>query len=123
LAFAFQEVAAILHQFGTANPREMVDIVAKYMIVVFIVFLPTLAAAMRYLSEKLAIEAEALSYRDAACWFERGTELLLTLEPANRGEKLDPAAQDIIRCLGQLALVENEAWLKSRRQRPLSPAI
>ena len=96
---------------------------AKYAMIVFVVFLPALGAMLRFLSEKLAVEAEALSYREAYGWFEHADRLLTTLRPGNGNDADDAAARRIVRDLGILALRENEAWLKARRERPLSPVM
>lgn len=94
-----------------------------YMVIVSIVFLPAVAGAIRFIGEKLAIEAEALSYRDAYVWFEDAA-LRLEAAPPGRGNALDDdRARDLVRKLGILALGENENWLRSRRERPLSPLI
>jgi hypothetical protein len=95
----------------------------KYMAIILVVFLPALAGAMRFISEKLAVEAEALSYRDACGWFEHADELLKQLRPGNGDANADKQAQAIVTDLGKLALQESESWLKSRRERPLSPVI
>lgn len=97
--------------------------IAQYMTIVPVVFLPTLDGAMRFLSEKLAIEAEALSYRDAHVWFEHAKDLLCEQRPGRGDHKADQRAKDVIRRLANLAISENEAWLKLRRERPLSPII
>jgi hypothetical protein len=96
---------------------------SKYLVIVFIVLLPAVAGAMRFQAEKLAYEAEALSYREALRWFEHADELLSQRPPGCGDEKADARAQDIVGRLGRLALAENEAWLKARRERPLTPVI
>ena len=94
----------------------------KYMMIVSVIFLPALAGGMRFLSEKLAVEAEALSYRDALVWFQLAEERLEALAPGSEPTG-DTEAREIVRKLGILALGENEAWLKARRERPLAPVI
>jgi hypothetical protein len=118
LGFALLAAAAALGGHESEQPH-----VARYMIIVLVVFLPTLGGAMRFLSEKLAIEAEALSYRDAHVWFEHAKDLLSEQPPGKGDPRADKCAQDIVSRLGTLAIYENEAWLKLRRQRPLSPVI
>lgn len=85
---------------------------AKYSAVIVIVLLPAIAGTMRFIAEKLAFEAEELSYRDAFGWFSRAARILAK----ERDKK-------IVFELGLLALQEQEAWLKARRQRPLTPVI
>jgi hypothetical protein len=97
--------------------------IAHAMTAVLVIFLPALAGAMRFMAEKFAIEAEALSYRDGHIWFEHGRELLSAAVPGEGDELADARGRFIIRNLGALALRENESWLKTRRQRPLSPVI
>ena len=113
LGFVLQAAAALYKK----EEFEFTD-AATYMIIVYIAFLPALGGAMRFLSEKLAVEAEALSYRDACCWFAHARQLLLSAPP-DATPAMD--AQGVVRRLGILALEENAAWLRSRRQRPLSP--
>jgi hypothetical protein len=97
---------------------------AKYMMMVVLVGLSAAAGAWRYLTERLNIEAEAHDYREAKERFERAEHLLfwhLQKNPdKDAGHK---AAREIVRELGLLALAENEAWLKSRRERPLTPVV
>jgi hypothetical protein len=116
LGFVLQASAAL-------HMREHFNFVqaATYMTIVYIIYLPALGGAMRFLSEKLAIEAEALSYRDAHCWFVHADELLSHIKPGMGNSVADAQARDVIMRLGILALEENAAWLRSRRQRPLSP--
>jgi hypothetical protein len=113
LGFAFQSRAAA----NNLSPKDA----AIFMTIVYVIFLPALGGAMRFLSEKLAIEAEAFSYADARCWFAHAAELLTKLRPGQGNAAADEAARDIVKRLGALALEENVAWLKARRQRPLSP--
>jgi hypothetical protein len=102
------------------EPGEMYS---KYLVIVFIVLLPAVAGAMRFQAEKLAYEAEALSYREAFRWFEHADELLSQRPPGCGDETADARARDLVGRLGCLALAENEAWLKARRERPLTPVI
>jgi hypothetical protein len=96
---------------------------AKSLMMVVLVGLSAAAGAWRYLTERLNIEAEAHEYRDAKERFERAEHLLVA--DLNDEGKLrnEERAQELIRDLGRLALTENEAWLKSRRERPLTPVV
>jgi hypothetical protein len=96
---------------------------AEYMIIVFIVFLTAMAAALRFLTEKLAIEAEALKYRDASDWFDRADDLLRAMRSSNWDDIARDQAKEVVKELGILALRENEAWLSARRERPLTPVM
>lgn len=118
LAFMAALVAAV----WSSHATDITD-KAEYLIIVFIVFLTALAAALRFLAEKLAIEAEALKYRDAGDWFDRADDLLRAIRASKWDETAKRRAQEIVRQLGVLALRENEAWLSARRERPLTPII
>lgn len=92
-------------------------------IVVFVT-LTAIAGALRYVSEKLNFDAQALEYRDALQRFERAERLLAAGADPQTGAPGDPiVGQQIVEQLGRLALRENETWLKARRERPLSPVV
>lgn len=102
----------------TTVPEESA---AKYAALVSIALMIGATGAWRFLAEKLGFEAEALEYKDALARF-RLAEEALAAETDEHGRPRDVArAQAIVHDLGRLALVENEAWLKSRRERPLTP--
>jgi hypothetical protein len=89
-----------------------------------LVVLYAIAGAKRYLMERLNIEAEALEYRDARQRFELAERRLAPgSDPASGTPADEEAAQRLVYELGCLALAENEAWLKSRRERPLTPIV
>ena len=44
-------------------------------------------------------------------------------DPVSGAPADEEAAQRLVHELGRLALAENEAWLKSRRKRPLTPIV
>lgn len=89
-----------------------------------LVVLSAFAGALRYLMERLNIEAEALEYRDARGCFERAENRLARgLDPETGTPSDEEAAKRIVYELGYVALAENEAWLKSRRERPLTPVV
>lgn len=92
-------------------------------IVTFVV-LTALAGAIRFLTEKLGLEAEALAYRDALGKFEAAERILARNWDADAKAPRDiAAAQALVRELGIQALRENETWLRAHRERPLSPVI
>jgi putative Mn2+ efflux pump MntP len=99
------------------------DLLTEYMAILVIAFLPALAGALRFVSEKMAVEAEALSYRDALGWFEKAARLLTEARPGQGHPEADARARGIVLHLGKLALQESQQWLKSRRERPLTPLI
>ncbi len=89
-----------------------------------LVVLYAVAGAQRYLMERLNIEAEALEYRDARARFELAERRLAPgSDPVSGAPADEEAAQRLVHELGRLALAENEAWLKSRRERPLTPIV
>lgn len=112
--------------FGHVESEELVrerGVLAEYMTILIIAFLPAMAGALRFVAEKMAVEAEARSYRDALEWFERADRLLSEARPGEGRPEADARARDIVLKLGILALGESQQWLKSRRERPLSPLI
>jgi hypothetical protein len=97
---------------------------AGFALVSVLVIISAAAGALRYLMERLNIEAEALEYRDALGRFERAERRLAPgSDPATGTPADEKAAKQIVYELGCLALAENEAWLKSRRERPLTPLV
>ncbi len=100
------------------------ELAAIYAVIIGLVVLSAGAGALRYLMERLNIEAEALEYRDARGRFERAERRLARgSDPATGTPADEEAAKEVICDLGRLALAENEAWLKSRRERPLTPVV
>jgi hypothetical protein len=89
-----------------------------------VVVLYAIAGALRYRMEKLNVEAEALDYRDALRRFERAERRLAHGSNPTSGAPADEEeGRRIVLELGRLALAENESWLKSRRERPLTPIV
>jgi hypothetical protein len=79
---------------------------------------------IRYRTEKIAIEAEAQGSEMALPIYRRAKAALDEVEQ----QFPDPEAaqrrrEQIIRDLGEFALAETEAWLRSHRERPLHPAL
>jgi hypothetical protein len=105
------------------DPHFLAQRFAHEGVVFLVIFVPALAGALRFVSEKFAVEAEAITYRDGHVWFEHAREMLAELKPGQGDAEADRRAQDVVRRLGRLALEENETWLKTRRQRPLSPVV
>jgi hypothetical protein len=96
----------------------------EHAFIVTLVVMSAGAGAWRYLTERLNIEAEALEYRDARERFERAEKLLAAdADPVSGVPRHQAWAQGLVHELGRLALAENEAWLKSRRERPLTPVV
>ena len=98
--------------------------VAERVMGVSLVILSAWAGAWRYLTERRNLEAEALEYPGARVRFERAERLLAPGSDATTGTPRDEAAaRKLVLELGRLALDENETWLKSRRERPLTPVV
>jgi hypothetical protein len=75
-----------------------------------------LAAALRFLTERLAWEAELHSYRETFGNFVRAENALTRQPPIASRE-----TQALLVGLGQLALEENESWIRAHRVQPLEP--
>jgi hypothetical protein len=119
IALAIQSGAIWLA--GSADV-EATDLVAnaKDLTIVVIVMLSAIAGAIRYVSENLNFEAQALGYRDALQRFKRAERLLAKGTDANSGNPADePLARQVVHELALLALKENEMWLIAHRERPL----
>jgi hypothetical protein len=100
------------------------NLAVKYSVLAGLVVISAVAGARRYLMERLNVEAEALDYRDACDRFERAERLLAPgADPVTGAPADEAAARRVVHELGRLALAENEAWLKSRRERPLTPVV
>jgi hypothetical protein len=120
-ALAIQRAALHL---ASAEGHEAVVEVAEKLTVIGFVALTAIAGAVRYVREKLNLEAQALEYKDALGRFERAERLLAEgADPASGNPANLADAQRVVCDLGLLALRENEAWLKAHRERPLSPVV
>lgn len=115
-------VAALGHVLDPYLPKLDAETATKYAAIVLVVLVNAGAGAWRYLAEKLGYEAEALAYRDAYRAFATAEKALAAIwDPGADAPRDEPAAREIVRALGRVALEENEAWLKTRRERPLTP--
>ncbi|MBV8837423.1 MAG: hypothetical protein JO000_12855 [Alphaproteobacteria bacterium] len=124
LALAILSTKPLLDYVFGALPVERHMEHVEHAMVVVLITLSAFAGAWRYLIERLNVEAEALEYRDARRRFERAEHLLCVGADPGSGRPADlRGAQQIVLELGRLALTENEAWLKSRRERPLTPVV
>jgi hypothetical protein len=112
------------HILDPQTPTPDVHFAVINAVISCLVVLYAVAGAKRYLMERLNIEAEALEYRDARRRFERAERRLgRGSDPVSGAPAEEEAAQRLVYELGCLALAENEAWLKSRRERPLTPIV
>lgn len=92
------------------------------------VLLLAAGGAIRYRTEKLAIEAEAQGSAEALPVYLRARMALEQVDKDCAAHELDAVfalsqREQIIRDLGQYALAETEAWLRSHRERPIHPAM
>jgi hypothetical protein len=121
LFLAFVNAAPLLAELLRVHSEEEAVISVA---LVSLVALSAFAGARRYRTERLNIEAEALEYRDAGVRFEQAERFLAPGSDPKTGAPADEKnARDLVYELGHLALDENEAWLKSRRERPLTPVV
>jgi hypothetical protein len=81
------------------------------------ILLPAIAGAIRFVAEKLSLEAEVNRYEEALGTFTRAKARLAALA----GE--DRLRESIVISLGKLALEENESWIRAHRERPLEPIV
>ena len=89
-----------------------------------VVLFSAAAAAVRFVAEKLAWEAEAHRYGDARALFEHAASELAALdrEPWPPEERLR-RKQQIVLALGHEALEQTEYWLRTHRERPVEVAV
>jgi len=109
---------------GYAGPSGVDAIIelAKELTIVTIVMLSALAGAIRYVLEKLNFAAQAQGYQDVLGRFERAERLMAQGPDGAPGISANESeARALIKDLAMIALLENEAWLKARRERPLNP--
>jgi hypothetical protein len=82
------------------------------------------AGIIRYRTEKIAIEAEAEGSEMAYPIYRRAKAALDEIESqCGDAEAARRCREWVIRDLGEFALAETEAWLRSHRERPLHPAL
>jgi hypothetical protein len=100
------------------------EIGPKAMVVVTMVALLAIAGGIRFVSEKLAWEAEALAYNEAHVRFSNAARLLADIDKAGySGIEGTKQKRDVLYELGLAALAENEAWLRAHRERPIEPVL
>lgn len=108
--------------------RSDVDKTVQYVAAMLVVLLSAVAGAIRFISDKLAWEAEANRYRDALAAFERADAELAAVDKAvaegqTSAESGLKQKQQLVIALGREALEENEYWLRAHRERPIEQAI
>jgi hypothetical protein len=121
--------AVQLVELGAARHAHPDEITAEYyahmahtLVIIAMIAIAALAGALRYYVERLSLEHELFSYRDALVTFARAQNELSELDgdasPAARARR-----RDILIAVGKEALEENEAWIRAHRLRPLEPVV
>ena len=87
-----------------------------------------LAGAIKFVSEKLGVEAEAQGAVEASVIYSRARRSLDQIDRDVAAKMIDIAEanrrrEQIVLDLGQYALAETESWLRSHRERPLHPPV
>jgi hypothetical protein len=119
IAFGAVSLMPMLKDLGYSDADALTKI--KSGVAVLLVGMSAVAGAWRYRTERLNVEAEAHEYHDAQQRFERAKRALAVNKDGIPTD-LDKAYR-LVHELGRMALTENEAWLKSRRERPLTPVV
>ncbi len=126
LAFGLYDLAAVLPPLGEggggAAPR---DELAERLVTMAAIFPPAVAGAIRFVAEKLSLEAEMRGYQDARKIFKRAKAALAAIDEAADEAPEEKAARrrTLFFVLGKEALEENERWLRAHRERPLEPLV
>jgi len=79
----------------------------------------TATGMIRWYSDSRNHVAQAAHYDDLLRAFRRGEELVSEHSPVSTDADAQNNLHNALRNLGELALAENEAWLRAHRQRPL----
>ena len=100
------------------------EIGGNAMVMITTVALLTIAGGVRFVSDKLAWEAEASAYHEAHERFSHVVRLLANIDRTQwPDEEKRLRKQEVLRELGRAALAENEAWLRAHRERPIEPVL
>jgi hypothetical protein len=86
------------------------------------------AGAVKYVSEKVGVEAEAQGAAEASVIYSRARRSLDQIDREFAAKLIGVAEanrrrEQIVLDLGQYALTETESWLRSHRERPLHPPV
>ncbi len=100
------------------------EIGGKAMVLITTVALLAIAGGVRFVSDKLAWEAEALAYHEAHVRFSHAARLLADIDGTAGSESEKKRQKRVVLYeLGLAALAENEAWLRAHRERPIEPVL
>ncbi len=107
-----------LHAPSAHQPTHLAVVATREAIAILVIVPATVAGALRFVSEKSSWTAELTGYEHALDHLRRG-ERALAADGAD-----DPVERrELIVALGVEALIENENWLRSHRERPLEPIV
>jgi len=95
-------------------------LLAEKISIVLMIVLAAASGAVRFVLERRALEAEAISYRETLQRFiaARDHALKACSQPGASADTILTAHRKLGFELGRIALAENEAWLRAHRQRP-----
>ncbi|MCC6775464.1 MAG: hypothetical protein IT537_02340 [Hyphomicrobiales bacterium] len=127
LVFGPSDLAGALTRLGLNHGQEClpghlecIHAVAHKVIAGLMVVVAAVAGAIRFYAERLALDAELHSYREALVTFRRARQ---DLAAADATQELTGRRQQVLLELGRVALNENESWIRAHRVRPLEPHL
>ena len=86
------------------------------------------AGAIKYVAEKISLEAEAQNAAEASIIYSRARRALDQIDRDLDAKRIDleeahRRRTGLVVDVGQYALTETESWLRSHRERPLHPPV
>jgi hypothetical protein len=122
LAFSLCDLATLASAGGVVSGRPALTLQwARELIAIAMILPATIAGALRFVADKSSWAAELAGYEHAGERFRRGRDALARA-PADQAAGA-AERREIVLALGAEALDENEAWLRSHRERPLEPVV
>jgi hypothetical protein len=115
--------AVLAYLVGRERPADAALATTEKVSIVLMIVLAAASGAVRFIIERRALEAEAISYREMLQRFRAARERAQEAREKAGGDAaaLLAAHQKLGHELGRVALAENEAWLRAHRQRPFEP--
>jgi hypothetical protein len=113
---------AVYHHFGPdvcPDPAHCIPGTGHKLVLIMTVVSAATAGALRFLTERLATEAELHSYREILGVFIRARQNLARL--SGEDEQTARQRERLLLDLGEVALQESESWIRAHRVRPLEP--